>query len=122
MTKCLLIDDEGYERRRLQSLLHGLGLETDSTSGAEDALKYCNDNSPEVVMMSADTPAAGERDLLKRLRRPVRGKPPVVFLYAGKPDTALIGRSIIDGAADVLIMPLDRDILEFKLRQAGIVA
>jgi len=50
------------------------------------------------------------------------GRPPVVFLYAETPDTDVIGQSIIEGAADVLMTPLDRDILEFKLRQAGIIA
>jgi hypothetical protein len=50
-----------------------------------------------------------------------RGKPPVVFLYAETPDTEMFGQSILEGAADVLMMPLDRDLLRFKLRQAGIL-
>lgn len=121
MTRCLLIDEEGADRRRLQSLLTGLGVETELTSGADEAVRYCNDNSPELVMVSAGMPAARHRDFVKRLRRSVRGKPPVVFLYAEKPNTDLIGRSIIDGAAEVLMMPLDRDLLQFKLRQAGVI-
>jgi hypothetical protein len=60
--------------------------------------------------------------LTKRLKRSGNGRPPVVFLYAETPDTDVIGQSIIEGAADVLMTPLDRDILEFKLRQAGIIA
>lgn len=122
MTRCLLIDGESSERRRLQALLAALGVETDFTSGADDALKYCNDNAPEMVLVSAEAPAAADRDFVRRLMRNPRGKPPVVFLYAGTPDTDLIGRSIIDGAADVLMMPLDRDLLQFKLRQAGVIA
>ena len=34
----------------------------------------------------------------------------------------MIGRSILQGAADVLMKPFDREILQFKLRQAGILA
>lgn len=121
MTRCLLIDEEGSQRRRLESLLAGLGVETEFTSGADDALKYCNDNAPEMVLVSAGTPAVADREFVKRLMRNAKGRPPVVFLYADEPDTDLIGRSIIDGAADVLMMPLDRDLLQFKLRQAGVL-
>ena len=62
------------------------------------------------------------KDFVRRLRRNARGKAPVVFLYAETADTELIGQSILQGAADVLMKPFDRDILQFKLRQAGIVA
>jgi hypothetical protein len=44
----------------------------------------------------------------------------VVFLYADTPDTEMFGQSILEGAADVLMMPCDSDLLHFKLRQAGI--
>ena len=43
-----------------------------------------------------------------------------MFLFAETPDTDMFGQSILEGAADVLMMPLDRDLLHFKLRQAGI--
>ena len=122
MTRCLLIDEDGTERRNLEGLLSALGIDTALSSGADEALRYCNDNSPEVVMLSADSAGLQPRDLVKRLRRPAKGRPPVVFLYADKPDTDMIGLSILEGAADVLMMPFDRELLQFKLQQAGIIA
>ena len=122
MTRCLLIDEDSAERRRLQQLLAGLGLETAYSTVAEDALKYCNDNAPEVVMLSAGNASGAQRDLIKRLQMCAGSKPPVVFLYAETPDTDMIGQSILDGAADVLMMPFDQDLLQFKLRQAGVLS
>ena len=122
MTRCLLIDEDGTERRNLEGLLAALGIDTALSSGADEALRYCNDNSPEVVMLSADSAGLQPRDLVKKLRRSAKGRPPVVFLYADKPDTDMIGQSILEGAADVLMMPFDRDLLQFKLQQAGIIA
>lgn len=122
MTKCLLIDEDSAERRRLQQLLAALGLETAYTAIPEDALQFCNDNAPEVVMLSAGAPGVTPRDLVKRLQLSSRGKPPVVFLYADTPDTDVFGQSILEGAADVLMMPFDSDLLQFKLRQAGILS
>lgn len=119
MTKCLLIDGDSSERRRLEQLLGALGLET-VFSAADDALQYCNDNSPDVVMLSADAPGCAPRDLVKRLQLCAKGKPPVVFLYAETADTDMFGQSILEGAAEILMMPFDRDLLRFKLQQAGV--
>lgn len=121
MTRCLLIDDDGAERQRLQSMLAGLGFETAQTGGTEDALKYCNDNAPDVVMLAAVSAASRPKDFVRRLRRKVHGKAPIVILYADRPDTEMIGQSILQGAADVIMKPFDRDLLEFKLKQAGVI-
>ena len=120
MTRCLLIDEEGRGRQHLSEMLSGLGLEMSLTSGGEEAVRFCNDNSPEVVMLSARASGGAPKDFVKRLRMNARGKPPVVFLFAETPDTEMFGQTILEGAADVLMMPFDRDLLHFKLRQAGI--
>ena len=120
MTMCLLIDEDGRGRQSLNEMLSGLGLETSLTSRAEDAVRFCNDNSPDLVLLSARASGGAPKEFVKRLRMGGRGKPPVVFLFAETPDTEMFGQTILEGAADVLMMPLDRDLLHFKLRQAGI--
>lgn len=120
MTMCLLSDEDGRPRQYLEQMLSGLGLETSLTSGTDDAVRFCNDNSPDVVMVSARASGGAPKEFVKRLRLTARGKPPVVFLFADTPDTEMFGQTILEGAADVLMMPFDRDLLHFKLRQAGI--
>ena len=122
MAQCLLIGEEGSESLRLRQLLDGLGIDTSQTALPEEALKYCNDNAPDVVMVSASSKLARPKDFVRKLSRIVRGKKPVIFMLAETPDTEMIGRSILQGAADVLMKPFDREILQFKLRQAGILA
>ena len=121
MTSCLLVDGNQAERQRVLRLLDSLGLDTAQTGAPEDALKFCNDNSPDVVMMAAGLQNAPLRDFVGRLRRGVRGRKPVVILYAENPDMEMIGQSILQGAADVIMKPFDSEILEFKLRQAGVI-
>lgn len=120
MTRCLLIDEDGRSRQHLEKMLAGLGLRTFLSDGTEEAVRFCNDNTPDVVMLSAMAGGGVARELVKRLRLSGRGRPPVVFLYAETPDTAMFGQTILEGAADVLMLPLDRDLLHFKLRQAGL--
>jgi two-component system, chemotaxis family, chemotaxis protein CheY len=122
MTSCLLIDENGAERLRLRSMLDGLGIETAQAAATEEALQFCNDNAPDVVMLSAAGAGGRPTDFVRRLRRKVQGKAPIVILYADTPDTEMIGRSIMQGAADVLMKPFDQDLLRFKLRQAGVIA
>ena len=122
MIKCLLIDEDNAERRRLEHLLAGLGLETALLSAADDALQFCNDNAPEVVMLSAGAPGVAPTDLVKRLQLCASGRPPVVFLYAETADTDMFGQTILEGAADVLMTPFDQELLRFKLQQAGVIA
>lgn len=121
MAQCLLIDEDHAERQRLSRLLAGLGIDTAESSAAEEALAFCNDNAPDVVMMAAGAPGRMPKDFVKRIGRARRGKTPVVIVYADRPDTEMIGRSILEGAADVIMKPFDRDLLQFKLRQAGVI-
>jgi CheY-like chemotaxis protein len=120
MTKCLLIDEDSRGRDYLAHMLSGLGLEMSLTTGTDEAVRFCNDNSPDVVMVSTRASGVPPKEFVKRLRLSGRGKPPVVFLYADTADTEMFGQTILEGAADVLMMPFDRELLHFKLRQAGI--
>ena len=53
------------------------------------------------------------------MRRAANGRKPVVLVYTEKANTDEIGSAIIEGAAEFLLKPFDRDLLEFKLKQVG---
>jgi two-component system chemotaxis response regulator CheY len=121
MAQCLLIDEDAAERQRLSRLLTGLGIDTAERAVAEEGFAFCNDKAPDMVMMAAGAPGRMPKDFVKRMRRAKGGKAPVVIVYADRPDTEMIDRSILEGAADVIMKPFDRDLLQFKLRQAGVI-
>ena len=121
MLSCLLIDKNPNERRRLTQLLSGLGLFCHERDGAEEGIRFCQERKPDVVVMEASgLPAAKEFLRLVRYQNRTT-KRPVVILYADKPDLEAVGESIMDGAADFLMKPFDRDLLQFKLEQAGVL-
>jgi two-component system, chemotaxis family, chemotaxis protein CheY len=121
MVQCLLIDRDPEERSRISALLTGMGLDFAEFSLAEEGIAYCNDNKPDVVVMQAYGDTVEARDFVRRVQRNGRQKKPVVIFYADRPDVGTIGNSIMDGAADFLVMPFDRELLSFKLRQAGVI-
>jgi two-component system, chemotaxis family, chemotaxis protein CheY len=121
MVECLLIDKDAIERKRVSQLLGDLGLSFAESSAAIEGLKYCNDNFPAVVVMAASTEGMAPSDFIRQVRRTPRGKKTVVILYADTPDAAEIGQSILEGAADFIMQPFDRELLQFKLHQAGVI-
>jgi two-component system, chemotaxis family, chemotaxis protein CheY len=121
MVECLLIDRNAGERKRVLGLLDGLGLTLTERSASTDGLSYCNDNQPDLVLMAAGNGGLTSGDFIRRMRKSPKGTKPLVILYAADPDTDEIGQSILEGAADFILQPFDRDLLQFKLRQAGIL-
>jgi PleD family two-component response regulator len=121
VVRCLLIDRDATERKRVSQLLGDLGLNFAESSAADEGLKYCNDNSPDVVMMAASPEGMAPSDFIRRMRKTARGKKTVVILYADKPDAEEIGQSILEGAAEFMMQPFDLELLQFKLHQAGVL-
>ncbi len=121
MVSCLLIDRDAGERQKVVSLLWDLGISCIERQEPEEGIRYCTEAMPDVVVMQASQlPAA--RDFLRLTRRQGRrwGRP-VVILYADTADTEIMGGTILDGAAEFLLKPFDRDLLQFKLMQAGVL-
>jgi two-component system, chemotaxis family, chemotaxis protein CheY len=121
MINCLLIEKNPSERLRLSEIISGLGLSCSESSGAEEGLKFCQDQHPDVVMMEATTTEAAKEFMRLVGYQGRRTGRPVVILYADRPDMAIMADSIMDGAADFLMKPFDRDLLQFKLQQAGVL-
>ena len=121
MAECLLIDGNEFERARVTDHLRVLGLSIVERSGSQDGLRYCNDNQPDVVLLAAQ--GAGQRagDFIRQMRKTRQGTRPVVMVYGPHPQADFVGETILEGAADFVMLPVDSDTLGFKLHQAGIL-
>lgn len=121
MVSCLVIDRNEGERHLLGGLMTDLGFSCTELSASEDGIRFCQEHDPDVVVMDASAlPEA--RDFLRLTANTSRrvGRP-VVILYADKPDFDTMGETMLEGAAEFLMKPFDRDLLTFKLRQSGVL-
>ncbi len=119
MVRCLLIDKNAAERSRILGFLNGFGFECVEREGADEAIRFCQESLPHVVLMEASAlPATKEFLRLVKYHGQTHQKP-IVILYSENPDLSAMGSSIIQGASDFLVTPFDRDLLHFKLEQAG---
>ena len=120
MVSCILIDKNPDERRRVAAMLEALGIASEACDGPEEGIRLCRANQPDIVVMeSSKLPAA--KDFLRLARYQGRhSNKPVVLMYSKKADLEVMSGSILEGAAEFLVSPFDRDLLRFKLEQSGI--
>jgi CheY-like chemotaxis protein len=121
MVECLLIDGHAGERHRVMTLLDGMGMKMTERAGAADGLSYCNDNAPDLVLLAAERSGVPSGEFIRKIRKSPTGRKPIVILYGRGTDADAVSQSILEGAADFLQQPFDRDLLRFKLKQAGIL-
>jgi CheY-like chemotaxis protein len=120
MVNCLLIDKNPGDRQNMLQILSGLGLNCEERAGAVEGIQFCQERQPDLVFMEASGLSA-TKEFLRLVKYQNGNAPsPVVILYADKPDMVAMGETIIDGAADFIMMPITRDLLQFKLAQAGV--
>jgi DNA-binding response OmpR family regulator len=121
MVSCLLIEKDDAQRQRLAMMLEALGMDCTSVARPDDGLALCENLHPDVVVMEANE-ASIVRPFLRLARSGRRQeRPPVLLFYSRNASLDVISETILSGAAEFLMLPFDRDLLSFKLRQSGII-
>ena len=111
MVRCLVIERNAAERLRLCDMLQSLGIECLDGATVEGA------TVPDILLAEARS-----EDLIQLVRlHHLDPHKTAIFLYADRPDLEGVGASILAGATDFLVRPFDRELLRFKLQQAGVV-
>jgi two-component system chemotaxis response regulator CheY len=121
MTQCLIVEAAPDDRRRLEDLLAPYGFAVDATETAQAALDRCRRWAPDVVLLPQALRSMNLLAFLRLLRRQSGRRSPVVLLVGDTGDAGEIGRAIWEGASECLMKPFDADVLDLKLRQAGVV-
>jgi two-component system, chemotaxis family, chemotaxis protein CheY len=120
MVSCLLIEKDDAQRQQLTFMLETLGMNCTSVGRADDGLALIENLHPDVVVMEADE-ARSVRPFLRLVRHdsPTQ-RAPVLLFYSKKASMEVISETILNGAAEFLMLPFDRELLSFKLKQAGV--
>ena len=121
MTQCLIVEADPDDRLRLESLLAPYGFSVDAAETAQAALDRCRRWAPDVVLLPQALHSMNLLAFLRLLRRQAGRRAPVVLLVGDTGDATEIGRAIWEGASECLMKPFDADVLDLKLRQAGVV-
>jgi two-component system chemotaxis response regulator CheY len=121
MTQCLIVEATADDRHRLEDLLAPYGFAVDASETAQAALDRCRRWSPDLLLLPQKLKSMEVVGFLRLLRRQAGRRVPVVLLVGDTGDAHEIGRAIWEGASECLMKPFDADVLDLKLRQAGVV-
>jgi two-component system chemotaxis response regulator CheY len=122
MKTCLIVDDSKVIRKVARRILEDLSFEISEAEDGRMALEACREAAPDVVLLDWNMPVMNGMDFLQELRRStVQPKQPIVVFCTTENDMAHIRAAIEAGADEYIMKPFDREIIEAKFAQVGLV-
>ncbi len=115
MISCLLIDKDEKQRSRIRDMLVRLGVKCSEHSNWPQSRPLPR-NRYDLVMIG--NPAREDYALANT--SPANGlRHKTLFYFDSHPNVDVISELIVKGATDILVVPFDLRLLEFKLVQSG---
>ena len=121
MKTCLIVDDSSVIRKVARRILEGLDFQIVEAEDGEQALEVCRNQLPEAVLLDWNMPKMDGYEFLRALRRLPGGDTPKVVFCTTENDVAHIARALHAGANEYIMKPLDRDIVEAKFQEVGLI-
>ncbi|MBS0469575.1 MAG: response regulator [Proteobacteria bacterium] len=121
MRNCLVVDDSRVIRKVACRILQDLKFDTNEAEDGLAALAACRSNMPELILLDWNMPNMNGIEFLKTLRRERGGDHPVVVFCTTENDVAHITEALGAGANEYIMKPFDREIMEAKLAEVGLV-
>jgi two-component system chemotaxis response regulator CheY len=121
MKTCLVVDDSSVIRKVARRILEGLDFQIAEAENGEEAIEACRVEIPDAILLDWNMPKMDGYDFLRALRRLPGGDKPKVVFCTTENDVAHIARALHAGANEYIMKPFDRDIVEAKFQEVGLI-
>jgi two-component system, chemotaxis family, chemotaxis protein CheY len=121
MKTCLVVDDSSVIRKVARRILEGMQFEISEAEDGAQALDMCRDGFPDVVLLDFNMPNMDGMAFLKAMRNLPGGLRPKVVFCTTENDVGHIARVLNAGADEYIMKPFDKEIVEAKFQQAGLI-
>ncbi len=121
MKTCLIVDDSGIIRKVARRILESLEFQILEAENGERAFETCLRELPDAILLDWNMPKMDGYDFLRALRRLPGGERPKVIFCTTENDVAHIARALQAGANEYIMKPFDRDIVEEKFQDIGLI-
>jgi two-component system chemotaxis response regulator CheY len=121
MKHCLIVDDSAVIRKVARRILETLSFRISEAEDGEQALTLCRADMPDAVLLDWNMPIMDGYDFLRTLRQMPGGKRPKVVFCTTENDIAHIAKAMRAGADEYIMKPFDRDIVEAKFHEVGLI-
>ncbi len=121
MKSCLVVDDSKVIRMVARRILESLEFEVLEAADGQEALQACQASIPDAVLLDWNMPIMNGIEFLQALRSTSGGDQPIVVFCTTENDMAHIQAAMDAGANEYIMKPFDRDIIETKFNQVGLL-
>lgn len=121
MTHCLIVDDSQTIRKIIRRIMEEFGFACAEAEDGQKALEACQARMPDVIMLDWNMPVMDGLSFLKALRAGVNGAYPKVLFCTTENSMDFIQNGMTAGADEYIMKPFDKDLIQSKLVQLGIV-
>lgn len=121
MKKCLIVDDSRVIRKVARRIIEELDFECAEAADGAEALETCRNGMPDAVFLDWNMPVMNGLDFLKALRQESDGNQPKVVFCTTENDLEHITEALNAGADEYIMKPFDRDIVEAKFSEVGLI-
>ena len=121
MKNCLVVDDSSVIRKVARRILESLEFQISEAEDGEQALEACRDRMPDAILLDWNMPRMDGYEFLRVLRRLPDGDRPKVVFCTTENDVAHIARALHAGANEYIMKPFDREIVEAKFQEVGLI-
>jgi two-component system, chemotaxis family, chemotaxis protein CheY len=121
MKTCLIVDDSSIIRKVARRILEDLEFQISEAENGEQAVASCRRALPDAILLDWNMPKMDGYDFLRALRRLPGGERPKVVFCTTENGVAHIARALQAGANEYIMKPFDRDIVEAKFQEIGLI-
>ncbi len=120
MRSCLVVDASPVVRTVLKIALEALEFAVSEAATGLAALEHCRTSPPDLVVVEWDLPDMPGLKVLKLLRDGGAGGKPAVVFCSRRDGPAEMADAVREGAAEYIVKPFDSEIVQARLRLAGL--
>ena len=121
MKSCLVVDDSSVIRKVARRILEDLSFTITEAEDGQQALERCQAEMPDAILLDWNMPVMDGLEFLAQLRKLDGGDAPKVVFCTTENDVGHIARAIRAGANEYIMKPFDREIVEAKFQEVGLL-
>lgn len=121
MKHFLIVDDSRVVRRVARQILEELHFDISEAEDGQVALSSCKAHMPDGILLDWNMPNMNGIEFLRALRKETGGDQPVVLFCTTESEFSFITQAMEAGANEYIMKPFDREIIESKLAEVGLV-
>lgn len=121
MKHCLVVDDSSVIRKVARRILEKYEFRISEAADGQQALDVCRQSMPDAILLDWNMPVMDGYECLKSLRAMEGGDQPKVLFCTTENDVGHIARALHAGANEYIMKPFDKDIIEAKFTEVGLL-